>query len=249
MAIQINGLKINYREAGRGEPIIFVHGWGGTIASLKKLHSLAAKKYHSLILDLPGFGLSDNPPPDWGTKEYANLIINLLNKLKINKVNYFGHSFGGGLGIYLAAHYPQRINRLILSGAAFKRQNKKSPWAVKLNKYFLKFPFPQKGKVFIKKTIYRLLFPQSDLMRHPHLQANFKKIIQEDLTANLKKITVSTLIFWGEEDHYTPINQAYQLNKLIKNSKLKIFPHAGHNLPLKKPKIIFKNLDKFINSQ
>ena len=246
MTTQLNGLKINYQEKGRGEPIIFVHGWGGTIASLKKLYSLAAKKYHALILDLPGFGLSDNPPPHWGTKEYADLIINLLDKLEIKKTVYFGHSFGGGLGIYIAAHYPKKINKLILAGAAFKRQNKQSPLIIKLNRYFSLFPLPSSIRIFIKKALYRLLFPQSDLMRHPHLQTNFKKIIREDLTANLKKITIPTLILWGEEDRYTPLNQAYQLKKLIKNSKLKIFPRIGHSLPLKKPKDIFNHLNKFI---
>jgi len=247
MTITVGGLKINFREKGRGEPIIFVHGWGGNMSSLEKLHSLAAKKYRALILDLPGFGRSDRPPAHWGTKEYSRLIIELLDKLKIKKTNYFGHSFGGGLGLFISAYYPLRVNRLILAGAAFKRRPKRSIWATTLNRYQKFFPFPKKGKLFIKKILYRVFFPQSDFLRYPHLKTNFKKIIREDLTADLKKITTPTLILWGETDRYTPINQAYQLKKMVKQSYLKIFPRIGHSLPLKKPRAVFEHLDKFIH--
>lgn len=227
---------INYLSRGKGQPIVFVHGWGGSIKSLEGLANLASEKYQSITFDLPGFGQSDNPDPDWGVKEYAETVINLMKKLRLSNIVYFGHSFGGSLGIYIAANYPGLIKKLVLCDSSFKREVKTSAMA----RFFSKLP--SKLKLFL----YMVFFPNSDLYKFPRLEKNFRKIVVNDLSGYLSNINVPTLILWGEGDRQTPVDDAYELKNKIKNSILKIFPGIGHNLPLTKPELVYNELIKFI---
>ncbi len=246
MMVKIGEKRVNFERAGVGKPILFVHGWGGTIASLKPLYLLAAKKYQVFILDLPGFGRSDNPDPSWGVEEYSRLLVDFLKRVGIEKINYFGHSFGGSLGIFLAANYPQAIEKLILCDSSFKRLLKVSQTAKKLKKISQYLPFFPKFEPQIKRMYYRIFFPDSDLIKFPQLESNFRKIMTQDLTDCLGKINKQTLILWGENDKDTPVELAHELQEKIANSQLKIFPNVGHGLPLDCPNIIFQELRRFI---
>ena len=247
MVIDINGKSIHYERQGRGEPILFVHGWGGTINSLRNLSELAAKKYEVIILDLPGFGQSDNPDQEWGVEEYSKCVITFIQKLNLQHLTYVGHSFGGGLGIYISSHNQGIIERLILCNSAFKRSNKKSSTIHFLKNNVYKYiPFLHIFESKLKYLVYRVFFPQSDLVKYPHLEPNFRKIMTQDLTPFAKDITIPTLILWGEEDTYTPVSFAHELHASISNSQMKIYPQRRHNWPLTYPEEVWNEIKQFL---
>lgn len=238
MTIKIGNLRINYQLLGKsGKSLVLVHGWGGNIKSLELLANLSAQKYRCLLIELPGFGQSSCPDSNWGVKEYAELVSRVIHKLGFKQVNYFGHSFGGSLGIFLSNHEPQLINQLVLCNTSFKRENKTNKHASYLQ--FLPFGF--------KRLLYRIFFPQSDTMKFPRLEANFRIIIQQDLTYLLQHIKQKTLILWGQKDQDTSIILAKLLHQKIKNSELKIFPGIGHGLPLKQPELVYQALVNFLS--
>src|SRR3989344_2635207 len=111
MKLDLYGKTINYQISGTGNPFLFVHGWGGNLYSLQILAQLFSTKYMTITIDLPGFGLSDKPDPEWGVGEYAKFLIDFINKLNLKSVIFFGHSFGGALGIFIAANYPNYIKK------------------------------------------------------------------------------------------------------------------------------------------
>jgi len=247
MYIQIHNRKIHYKKIGSGKPILFVHGWGGTIYSLHKLACLASKKYTSYLIDLPGFGKSDNPPEHWGVEGYAELIKIFIEKVISSKTHYVGHSFGGEIGIYLAAHFPNSICTLTLCNSSFKRQNKVSKvaqmlkWIPKEKNILIRMMYP-----YIKKLYYTIIKKQSDLIKYPHLEKNFRKIVTQDLTSDTNKIHHPTLILWGELDTYTPVIWAYELEKNISKSILHVFPEVGHNLPIRYPERVWQKINDFL---
>ena len=238
MHLDLNGRTINYKVSGNGDSFLLVHGWGGNSKSLEDLATLLSAKYQVITVDLPGFGHSSGPDPDWGVGEYAQFLIDFICELKLRPVIYFGHSFGGALGIFLAKKYPEYIGKLILSGASYKRY---APTTSKISILFKWLPS------IVKKVLYKVIFPQSDLFKVPSLEKNFRKIVRQDLSPLLPSIKIPTLILWGENDKETPILQAYELEKRIKNSRFKIFPDIGHNLPLLKPLIVFEEINKFMH--
>ena len=244
MIAQINGKKLHYELSGNGVPILLVHGWGGSFKSLFRLHQLLSGKYKSILIDLPGFGESDNPDPEWGVGKYASHITTFIEYLGLGPVFYFGHSFGGAIGIYIASHNDKFIQKLILCNSAFKRKPRRANRGGESNKIFknsLIYPL-------LKKIYYRVFYPDSDILVAPHLESNFRKIVKEDLTPDITNIRKSTLVLWGEQDKTTPVEWGRELHEKIKNSTLKIFPEARHGLPLKYPEKIFPIISEFINT-
>lgn len=248
MFIKIDSCKIHYKVMGQGKPILFVHGWGGTLYSLHNLATYASKHYQAILVDLPGFGKSSNPPPEWGVEGYAKVIGHFIQQLGLKKPHYVGHSFGGSVGIYIGSHVPQLIDRLVLCNTSYKRENKVSQSAKIIKMVPKKNIILRMIEPYAKKLYYKLFHKGSDLMKYPHLESNFRKIVTQDLTKDTKKIATPTLILWGEEDTMTPVLWAYELEKNIKSSKLKVFPGVRHNLPLRYPSEVWTEIKPFLAS-
>jgi pimeloyl-ACP methyl ester carboxylesterase len=238
MIKRINGVDLHYEIMGRGSPLLIVHGWGGSSKSLLKLAELLSADHKVILVDLPGFGTSTMPPAAWGVEEFALCVKGLIDLLKYKKVDYFGHSFGGSLGIYLAAH-TTLINRLVLCDSSFKRSRKKSKLAMAIKQIL-----PQNHH--LRMLFYRIFFRNSDLARYPRLEPNFRLIVSQDLSAIVADIEAPTLIVWGELDRVTPIELAHELEKNIRNSRLVIIGGARHGLPLKLPQLVTEHVEAFL---
>ena len=236
MQIQISGKSIYFESFGKGKPILFVHGWGGTSESLKKLAQLLSKSYQSVIIDLPGFGKSDNPDPSWGIEKYADVLLEFIKKQNLATVIFFGHSFGGTLGLHLTATHPEVVEKLILCAPSYKREGKRSPFST-IGRFL-----PNS----LKQPLYRLFFPKSELFKYPHLEPNFRNLISHDLSQEASQIKTKTLIIWGDKDSYVPVSNAYSLQKLIPDSRLEVVEGIGHGLPLYNPDLVYKKLQNFL---
>ncbi|MFW5703491.1 MAG: alpha/beta fold hydrolase [Patescibacteria group bacterium] len=249
-SVTIHNTKINYEVYGKGKPMIFVHGWGGSITSLRKLGKALSEHRKVYLIDLPGFGKSDNPDPSWGVPEYAMVIQAFLEDLKIKKPVYFGHSFGGSLGIYLAARQPQLFQKLILCSSSYKRTAKQSRTAKRMNLLVQNYlPFLVSTLDRVKPVLYKIFFPHSDYAKYPHLIPNFRKIITDDLSAYPEQISLPTLLLWGERDTYTPLALAEELDEKINRSKLIVYPYKKHNLPIRYVKDIYPDIYSFITGR
>ncbi len=111
----LSGTHVVYRQAGNGPPLLLIHGWGGssrywlnTMKSLADIRSLYA-------LDLPGFG--DSPPQlaMASAERMAELVIAFADNLGLDHFEVNGHSFGAGVAAYLAARWPSRVTRVVLT--------------------------------------------------------------------------------------------------------------------------------------
>ncbi|WKZ31201.1 MAG: alpha/beta hydrolase [Candidatus Dojkabacteria bacterium] len=251
MKIDVDGLKINYLESegavGSQVPILFVHGWGGSVESLRGLFSTASKyRYKAYLLDLPGFGNSDAPTTTWGVEEYALFLRKFIVALGLHEVIYFGHSFGGGLGAYISAESPDLIKNLILCAAAIRRSPKESKASSTIKKVVPNYEQYKEKARPLRKLYYKIFYPLSDTLKNPKLEESYRKIITQDLTDRLEKINKPTLILWGDQDRYTPVEEAVMINEKISGSKIKIYQGVGHSLPISQPENIFIEIDNFI---
>ena len=240
-----NGIDVHYETLGRGEPLVLLHGWGGSAKSMAALARLLSESYTTYCLDLPGFGESTNPKPDWGVPEYAQCIFETVKHIGIESCHLFGHSFGGSVSIKLAAQYPEFVRSLILCNSAFKRTTKPTETSDSMLKQI------SKSRAFrpLRKLAYKILYPNSDLFVAPQLEPNFRIIVTQDLTQELPKIKSPTLIIWGEQDTITPISWGQELAEKIPGATMALVKNATHGLPLTQPQLVFQEIIKFEQTQ
>lgn len=217
-------LKINYKDFGNkdGLPIIYLHGWGQNIKMMEPIAKPFEKTHRLIILDLPGFGISDEPETPWTLEDYVEMIHELLNKLKIEKPNLIGHSFGGKISLLYASKYD--VNKLMLLASPYKVKIKKQSLKVKLLKKAATIPglsnLAEKMKKHLGSTDYKNASPimREILVKH----------VNTDLTEAAKQIKCPTFIIWGTNDEAVPVEDAYELEKLIKDSGLTVYEGCTH---------------------
>ncbi len=246
--ISINGIKVNYKCAGQGPVCLILHGWGSSSVTWEKLQNfLSDQGYKTYILDLPGFGKSDNPPQAWSVSDYVHFTLKVTDGLKLGKFFLLGHSFGGRIGIQLSAAYSHRLKGLILCAAA---GIKKTPNAKQKAYFFL----AKAGKYIIpfkkaRSIIYGIFGPSDCRNVKGIMRETFKKVVSDDLRPYLGQIKVPTLIVWGENDAITPLSDAYIMKKEIIKSELIVIPKIGHSIQLQEPEQLAKAVLIFFKKQ
>jgi pimeloyl-ACP methyl ester carboxylesterase len=118
--VETNGIRLHYLDFAGGEPtLILMHGLTANAHAFDGLIAAGlSPKYRVLSIDLRGRGLSDKPESGYGMAEHAQDILGLLDQLGIEKAVIGGHSFGALLTFYLASHFPERVEKMVLLDAA-----------------------------------------------------------------------------------------------------------------------------------
>ncbi len=218
------GVKVNYKDFGQKDksPIVYLHGWGQNIEMMEPIAKPFVDTHRLIILDLPGFGDSDEPEEAWTLDEYVSMLKALLDDLKITNPNLIGHSFGGKISLLYASKYP--VNRLILLSSPFKVKIKKPSLKMRMLKNIKKIPgmsnLADKMKKHIGSTDYKNASPimRDILVKH----------VNTDLSEAAQKIQCPTFIIWGDKDEAVPVADAYELERLIPDSGLTVYNGCTH---------------------
>jgi pimeloyl-ACP methyl ester carboxylesterase len=113
-SVGIAGGTLAYTTAGSGEPLLLVHGLGGTRRTWRYVIDSLAATHTVIAPDLPGHGDSDAPAGDYSLGAHAAALRDLLVALGYPTATVIGHSLGGGVGMQFAYQFPDRISRLVL---------------------------------------------------------------------------------------------------------------------------------------
>src|SRR4030042_5070689 len=117
--VLVDGKKVHYLEKGEGKPVILIHGFLYHTVMWKKNIDDLAKKFKVYAVDLWGWGYSERlKENEYSFERYGKQIIGFMDALKINKASLVGQSMGGGISVYVAAHFPERVDRLLLGDPA-----------------------------------------------------------------------------------------------------------------------------------
>lgn len=220
---EIKDVKINYLLYGDStkDTIILLHGWGQNIQMMQPIGDNLSSEYQILILDLPGFGKSDEPKYPWTLDDYVDAIYELVKRLKIKNPIVMGHSFGGKLTLLYASKYP---TKKIVVFASPINHNVKVSTKTKVLKKVKKIPgigqLSELAKKHIGSTDYKNATPimREVLVRH----------IGTDIYADLANITVPTLIVWGTNDMAVDISVAKEIESAIKGSGVVVYEGCTH---------------------
>lgn len=218
MYIKIGNVNVNYIQYGEGTDVLLLHGWGQNIAMMKPLGDNLQDRCRVTILDLPGFGESDEPEVAWTISDYALMLEKFVQQLSIKKPIIMGHSFGGRVAICYSANNP--IEKLVLFGSPCIRRERKLPLSVKVLKQMKKLP----GMNGLAETMKKYIGSRDYKAASPLMRQILVNVVNEDLSDYAKKIEEPTLLIWGEFDTEAPVADAKELEKIMIDAGLIILP-------------------------
>ncbi len=207
-------------EKGEGDPLVFLHGFGLSKEIFQYQIEYFSKYYKVIAVDFPGAGKSSPLKSAYGVRDYAEGIQLLLGEMGVAKATVLGHYFGGRIAVCLAAN-TDVVNALILTNAAGIKPRFSLRKILKKRKFIRrKTRMGETERMQCGSPDFRTLSPLE--------KQSFSKVVGEDLTPILSKISCPTLIIAGKKDRETPLYTAKIFKKRIKNAKLIIFKRADH---------------------
>lgn len=234
---------------GEKYPVVILHGWklaSEKYENLKK--ELRSRGYDVYVPNMPGNGVKPKPKKPLTLANYVDFIKHFLSQKNIKESIIIAHSFGGRVGIKLAAENPGLVKQLILTGVpGFRVESRlrRSLFQIiaKIGRTILLLPFwPGKLDHYLKKLLYKLAGTSDYNKTAGIMRQTFKNIIQEDLIEPMEKISCPTMLVWGEEDSIVPVFVAKKIRKFISGSSLIVIPKVGHDLPYRNPALFINHL-------
>ena len=224
----VGGLEVRIRHtrppaASDAPPVLVLHGWGASIDVVGSIVGGLAGRFEVVAIDLPGFGGSAGPPDAWDVGAYARFVLGVCDEVGLERFSLVGHSFGARIGIVLAATRPERIARMVLTGAAGIRARRKPSYDVKVG-------MAKAGRVVgavggapgrrLQDRMRRRVASSDWLEASEAMRGTFRRVIAEDLSAYLPHIRASTLLVWGSGDEDTPLWMGHRMEEAIPDAGL-----------------------------
>lgn len=223
--VRVDRSWVSYEAAGAGQPVVLIHGLGGSARWLAPTIPDLARQLRVYAVDLAHFGTTKSDHP-FGPGRGATFLIRWMDRIGLERASVVGYSMGGVIAADLAAEYPDRIDRLVLVDATL---------------------FPRGYRMLraargLLRTVAglapRLLF----ILLEGIYQAGPLTVVNAaldllitDVRGKLGQIRPPTLVIWGDDDAILPVAEGRQLSRLIPGAELVVQHGADHNPMWRRP--------------
>ena len=238
--------SIAYCSAGTGQPVLFLHGLGGSATAWEPQLEDLSDTFRCIAWDLPGYGDSD-PIVPLTFPLIADAAVRLLDELGIERSDVVGLSFGGQQALHLALAHPDRVSRLVLAdtSARFGADGTDvEEWKrLRLDPLDAGMTPAEMAPTVVdaitapgfagrerERTIAAFSRIPADGLR-----AAVECLPTHDVTARLVEIAAPTLVIAGELDDETPVAYAEALAEGLPDAELRVIDGVGHLTPAEAP--------------
>lgn len=253
-------MHLAYSEKGTADspPILFLHAFPINRQMWRHQLDGLSDEFHVIAPDLPGFGqsplLKEAPTID----AYAKSVINLLDRLDIERAIFGGCSMGGYILFQIYKEFSNRVSGFIFCDTKAAADTEEA----KQNRYAIIKTVQEEGLRPLMESMGPKLVCPSTQDKRKDLYENIKEVIlaqpvegivhsqeamanRQDYHETAKSITVPTLLLFGNEDVFTPPDSGRMLQACIPGSQLEIILNAGHLSPLEQPVIVNEHILRF----
>lgn len=265
-SIKTGNYMTNYHDEGSGFPVIFIHGSGPGVsawANWRLIIPKVAPFRRVLAPDMVGFGYTERPEGAvYNMEAWVKQTIDFMDALGIDKADFVGNSFGGGLAIALAVEYPERVRKLVLMGAMGVdfpiTYGLDSVWGYEpsVENMFKMLNLFVDNKSFANEDLAKIRYEASI---QPGFQEAFSSMFPaprqrwvESMAkheAEISNIKNPVLIVHGREDQVIPVENAYKLINMLDNAQLHIFGHCGHWTQIEQSDKFAKLVNNFLEEE
>lgn len=256
--------------AGDGPPVVFLHGIADSAQTWQWVMRILAERYRLIAPSFPGFGQSDKPAVAYSPELFTRFALALLDAVGLERVCLVGNSLGGLVALRLALSAPARVSALVLIGSAGLGR------AVSLPMRLLSLPgvrnmavrwfgTPLGAQLWVSQLEALLIAGSnpSHWRERMHQMARTPGYLEavaattasginlrgqrEVLLDQLSKLTVPTLILWGESDRIVPVRHAQAAVARLVQGRLEVLPDCGHLPQVEKPDRVADLLGDFLD--
>ncbi|MDZ4065818.1 MAG: alpha/beta fold hydrolase [Tabrizicola sp.] len=245
-SVEAAGLKTNYLEEGSGFPVVLLHGSGPGVtgyANWRFTIPVLARHFRVIAPDAAGFGYTERKPSQSYTLDaWLDHLESFLDAVGVEKAHFVGNSFGGALTISLAARAPQRVDRIVLMGAAGLEfeltEGLDAVWGYQPSVENMR-------RMMTEYFAFNANLITDDLVRsryeasirpgfHESFAAMFPAPRQRYIAAlataedKIAALTNRALLIHGRDDKVVPLETSQRYNQLLRNSDLHVFGNCGH---------------------
>jgi non-heme chloroperoxidase len=248
-----DGTKIYYKDWGKGQPVVFSHGWPLSADAWEdQMQFLGERGYRCIAHDRRGHGRSDQPWEGNEMNTYADDVAELVEKLDLRDAVHVGHSTGGGeVARYIGRHGTKRVAKAVLIGSVppIMVKSASNPGGTPIEAFDqiraavhadrsqfwkdLSMPFYgfNRPNAKVSEGLRESFWLQGMLAGLKACYDCIKAFSETDFTEDLKKIDVPTLVLHGDDDQIVPIADSGLLTaKIVKGATLKVIPGAPHGM-------------------
>lgn len=245
--LEVAGQLVHVTQAGSGEPVVLLHGFGESTFTYRLVAPALAERFQVIAIDLNGFGYTDRPrdPAAYTLDGQARLVLGVLDALAVERAHFVGHSYGGGLTIWIAAHHPARVRSMALLDSAMPRysttRRTRAANLRPLTHVFLRTVAMRER--YVRNVLRAAYF--DDALATPAVTREYLERLRIEgiddayygLTAkngeapaevDLAHIATQALLVWGEEDTLTPLANGKRIAAGLGGAPLVIIPRCGH---------------------
>ena len=262
--ISIDGLEVHFKDEGTGFPIVLIHGTSASLHTWDAWTKKLIENYRVIRMDLPAFGLTGaNKNNTYDLESYNQFLESFMEKVGVSEFALAGNSLGGSIAWHYASNHQKQVKQLVLVDPGGFPSNKGKPFVFKLAEMpivnqLLKHITP---KSFIRNNLEQVYYDDSkitsELVERYHQMIlregsrdafiERSKIAFKDETALLKKINTPTLILWGENDIWIPVENGLKFDAKLSNSRLVVMKETGHVPMEERPEESLAHLLDFLN--
>jgi 2-hydroxy-6-oxonona-2,4-dienedioate hydrolase len=245
---------LRYYDVGDGPPLLMLHGSGPGVTGWRNFGGNLATfspSFRCLILELPGFGVSD-PTDQHPMLSSAPAVLAFLEALELDSVDIIGNSMGGMIAAQVAIQQPERVRRLVTVGGLGRNILSPSPGeGIRLLQDFTEEPSREGLERWLQSMVYDPATVTDEMREARWAQATEEKTLasarmmysraamefgmamqdkseKRPLWADLHRIKAKTLITWGRDDRVSPIDMALLPMRTIPDVEVHVFPNCGH---------------------